>query len=90
MLICEKNNYGPLCNDCRHGVKHEPTPTCIGDRCYTYAIAFAKKNIMCDKCEMNETCYVPARGDNILLFQRGEHCPEYRKRMMFAKCIEID
>ena len=89
MLICEKNNHGPLCRDCKHGIRHEAKETCIGARCYTYAIDFAKRNKQCSTCEYKEECYIPERGDNIILFKLGEHCPQYRKRMIYARCVAV-
>lgn len=89
MVICEKYNLGDLCFDCKHSIKHERYNTCIGSRCYNYSIQFGKENSSCNVCKYRDDCFVPEQGKTLLPLRDGERCPEYRNRVVFAKCIEI-
>lgn len=90
MLICEKKNHGALCNDCKHGVSHERLPTCIGERCLSYAIEFANKNRSCSLCTLKEECLYYNSDNEIDLLKLGEECSEYRKLVIYTKCINVD
>lgn len=89
-VICNKNDHGRLCIDCKHSIIHDALPTCIGSLCITYCLQFAYENIMCDVCSLKDSCIQYENGTRLSLFNRGEECNEYRKLKVFAKCKQVD
>lgn len=86
LLICEKRNSGPICQQCKHSILHKRMASCKGDICLAYCVAFANDNKECSTCLLKEECYQFTDGSNINLFNRGEECHQYSQKRLYCKC----